>query len=38
MNAATKLEAPQELHLNGGELAVELPVNSLAVLEVHGGR
>ena len=35
MNAATKLEAPEPLRLNGNELTLQLGVNALAVLELH---
>jgi xylan 1,4-beta-xylosidase len=38
MNAATKLQQPRHLHLAGGRLTLELPVNSLAVLEVAPAR
>jgi xylan 1,4-beta-xylosidase len=35
MNAATKLEAPEPLHLSGNQLTLSLGVNALAVLELH---
>jgi xylan 1,4-beta-xylosidase len=35
MNAATRLEAPEQLHLDGDHITLQMPVNGLAVLEVR---